>query len=431
MTMFMGEQVRRDEPRLEVLRRHFQQNLEDIIALGAGAGARVVVSTMVSNLKDWPPFGSLHRVGLTEAQRLEWDKHYQLGAAAEQAGDVQGAIRSYAQAAQLDNEFAELHFRWGGCCLAAGQPEAARTHFVLARDLDTLRFRTDSRLNELIRRTVAAQTGRGVRLVDAEKEFNRHSRQGIPGEEWLHEHVHFTFAGNYLLARLFAEELAGWFPPSITARAASRQDWPSAEVCAARLGFTDTQRYEITRLLERRFAEPIYRQQLGHAERYERLLQELAGLRAAAKPVARHRAVEACRQASAGAPDDWTLHELTARLLGGLDDYAAAESEWRQVNRLIPHAARPYSEIGKLQQQQGKANEARAAFGKALELNPDWVDAHVGLGAVCSQQGKHSEASRHFRNALRLDPTRREAEEGLRKPAFDSTPRLPPAPSGS
>ena len=415
MTMFLGEQVRRDDPRLAVLRDNFQKNLQDIIALGRGAGARVVVSTIVSRLRDWPPFGSLHRADLTEAQRLEWERLYQVGVAAETAGDMPGAIRSYEQAARIDSEFAELHFRWGRCFLTLGQPEDARAHFALARDFDTLRFRSDSRLNELIRQTVAAQPGGEVRLLDAEKSFERQSTNGIPGAEWLYEHVHFTFTGNYLLARLFAEEVAAALPPSARPDSAASRVWLSEDECASRLGYTDSQRYEIANLLRRRFEEPIYRQQLDHAERVTQVEQELASLRGAAKPAARHRALLVCRRALASAPDDWVLHDLTARLLGGLDDRAAAESEWRQVSRLIPHAALSYTEIGKLQQQQGNAHEAIVAFCRAIEVNPDHAEAYVGLGSVYSQQGRRTDAIRSFRKALRLDPTRQEAADGLAK----------------
>ncbi len=423
MTMFAGEQVRRDDPRLAVLRSQFQTNLQDIIALGWGAGARVVVSTMVSRLRDWPPFASLHRADLTEAQRVEWEKLYQAGVAADAAGDLPGAIRSYEQAAQLDNEFAELHFRWGRCCLTLGRREEARNHFVLARDFDPLRFRTDSRLNELIRQTVAAQPGDGVRLLEADKVFDRQSTNGIPGAEWLYEHVHFTFAGNYLLARLFAEEVAAVLPPSARSQSLVTRDWLSEDECASRLGYTDSQHYEIANLIRLRFEEPIYSQQLDNAERLSRMQQELANLRGAAKPAARRRAVEACRRALASAPDDWVLHDLTARLLGGLNDCAAAEAEWRQVSRLIPHAGGPHTEIGKLRQQQGNAPEAIAAFSRAIEVNPDYAEAYLGLGSVYSQQGRRSEAIRSFRKALQLDPTRREAVDGLAKLSAGSTRR--------
>jgi len=413
MSMFMSQQVRRDDPRLESLNRHFQRNLGDLIALGTDAGARVVVSTMVSRLRDWPPFGSLHRGGLTEADRVEWERFYNAGVTAQTNRAFEAAIRNYESAAKLDETYADLHFQWGTCCLALGQTNEAKTHLTLARDLDTLRFRTDSRHNESIRQTTARHAERGVRLLDAERHFERQSKHGMPGEELLYEHVHFTFEGNYLLARLFADEVAAMLPNRAAPRSQPPAAWLSIEECAARLGYTDSQRYEIAKVVRRRFDEPIYRQQLGHAERLKQLDDELAGLRGHAKPVARRRAMEVCRQASASNPGDWMLHELTARLLVGLDDFSAAEAEWREVARLIPHAARSHNEIGKLLQQQGKNDQARASFAKALELNPDSADAHVGLGNLDRAEGSRSRAIGHFRQALSLDPTRTETAKDL------------------
>lgn len=422
MTMFLGQQVRRNDPRLPALRDHFQANLQEIIRLGRDAGARVVVSTLASRLRDWPPFASLHRVDLTETRRIEWENFYQAGAAAEASGDLPAALRDYARAAQLDNEFADLHFRWGRCCLAAGQIEEGRAHLTLARDLDTLRFRTDSPLNDLIRRSVATQAHDRLRLVDAERFFERSSTNGVPGAEWFHEHVHFTFAGNYQLARLFADEVAAALPAAALPES-DAGDWLPETTCAERLGYTDSQRYEIANLIRRRFDEPIYRQQLEHAERVNRIEQALADLRGAAKPAGRSRALGVCRRALALAPNDWILHELTARLLGGLDDRAAAEAEWRQVARLIPHAALPHTEIGKLQLQQGNADRAVAAFRQAIELNPDFAEAYVGLGNAYSQRGEEPEAIRTYQKALELDPTRTEAADALSRRSAGSKRR--------
>jgi tetratricopeptide (TPR) repeat protein len=215
------------------------------------------------------------------------------------------------------------------------------------------------------------------------------------------------------LARLFADEVAAGLPPSLRSPSSDTQGWLTEEECARRLGYTDTQRHEIANLILRRLEEPIYSRQLDHVERLSLVREEIAGLRGAVKPTALRRALEVCRTALESAPDDWRLHEMTARLLSDLNDHAAAEIEWRRVSQLIPHAAGPHTEIGKLQQQQGNAQGAVVAFRRAVEVNPDYAEAHAQLGAAYGQMGKRSEAIRSFRKALQLDPTRSEAMEGL------------------
>ncbi len=415
MSMFLQNQVRQSDPRLPALHEHFRSNLQEIIALGRASGAKVLVSTVVSRLRDWAPFGSLHRIDLPEAQRAEWERFYQAGVTAEDAADFSEAIHNYQQASQWDHEFAELHFRWARCCLALGRMEAATEHFALARDLDTLRFRTDSALNDLIRETVAAQRDGGVRLLEAETWFAVHSTNGIPGGEWLCDHVHFTFSGNYRLARLFAEDMTADLP-SRTPTLPGARDWLSEEDCADRLGRTDTQRYEVASVIERRYQEPVYLGQLDHTGHVSEIHRELANLRGATKPAAVEHSLQVCRKALEGSPNDWRLHELIARLLSNMNASAASEAEWRQVSTLIPQAGKPHTEIGKLEQQQGNLQAAIAAFLRAIRVNPDDVEAHVGLGTAYARLGRRSDARHSFRKALQLDPTRIDARDALAAP---------------
>jgi len=53
---------------------------------------------------------------------------------------------------------------------------------------------------------------------------------------------------------------------------------------------------------------------------------------------------------------------------------------------------------------QGKLPEAAAAYGRALSLKPDHVEAHYNLGIVLQAQGKLEEAAASYRRALSLRP---------------------------
>lgn len=424
MSMFLNHRVRREDPGLARVYRHFEHNLGQILKQGRAAGARVIVSTMVSRVRDWPPFASLHRPDLTATQRQAWEKHYQAAVAAEEASDLAAAMQHYEHAAQLDDTHAELLYRWGRTCLAAGKTDDARRHLTAARDLDTLRFRTDSHLNAIIREFVAASSD-GVHLVDAERAFAEVSPEELPGEEWLYEHVHFNFAGNYRLARLFADELAPHLASVPAGLQAQPPPWLAEERCAARLAYSDSQRHDVARILERRFAEAIYQGQLGHTGRLARLEAEIMSLRASAKPTGRRRGLELCRQALTTAPDDWVLHDLAARLLGVLGDANGAQAAWREVARLIPHHARPYTELAKLDQARGDLEAAVAGFRQALAVNPDAAEALEGLGLIYASQGRSREANGYLRRALRLDPTRQAARDALAQNPRGSTSKRP------
>jgi tetratricopeptide (TPR) repeat protein len=55
-------------------------------------------------------------------------------------------------------------------------------------------------------------------------------------------------------------------------------------------------------------------------------------------------------------------------------------------------------------QQRGELAAAEAAYRRALELDPRYVDALVNLGAVLSRGGRHEESVRCYERALQIDP---------------------------
>lgn len=60
----------------------------------------------------------------------------------------------------------------------------------------------------------------------------------------------------------------------------------------------------------------------------------------------------------------------------------------------------------------GKREEALAAYGKALEIDPACPSAHLNLAVVAIQTGNFADAEQHYRQALPGRPTA-EAHNGL------------------
>ena len=258
MEMFMGNQVAADDPRLPAVYDNFRQNLIDICGIARRAGAGVILSTVAVNLKDCPPFASQHRSDLSPEELTKWKSLYQAGVELESKEKWPEAIAKYEAAARIDDRFAELPFRLGRCLAALGRSAEARDQFVLARDLDALRFRADSRINAIIREVAAEQEAAGVRLVDAEQSLANSDLAvgGIPGEGLFYEHVHFTFDGNYLLARAFLDEVEAALPQL----AASRKQEPilSREQCAESLALTPWDEYQMANLMAEVTSRPPF-----------------------------------------------------------------------------------------------------------------------------------------------------------------------------
>ena len=336
MEMFLRNPVAADDPRLPVVYDDFRQNLVDICQVAGRAGARVVLSTVAVNLKDCPPFASQHRSGLSAADLAKWEMLYQAGVELEGKEKWREAIAKYEAAAKIDDRFAELAFRRGRCLAAFDRWKQAREQFVLACDLDALRFRADSRINETIRDVAAEQKAAGVRFVDAEQSLAKEDLAvgGIPGDGLFYEHVHFTFDGNYLLAGALLKEVEAALPQ--LAVSGKQEPLPSRERCADLLALTPWDEYQMAEYMKKLTARPPFTNQLDHVARQGLVKKQVAELkRVAGAPQALQMAFAAYEAAMEKTPDDWPLHYRFGKLAMFCGRYKPAAEHLRIVSKKL------------------------------------------------------------------------------------------------
>lgn len=276
MEMFMDQQVRGDAPQLRMAYGNFASNLRDIITVARKAGAQVVLSTIATNVKDCAPFASLHREGIREDELQRWNALVQQGEAGEKAGSPAEALQAYLAAMEIDSQYAELQFRVARCLWAIGDFDHARERYLLAEELDTLRFRADQGINKTIR-SVTAEAGHGVELVDSNAIFAEHSEHGVPGSNLFYEHVHMNAAGNYLIARSLFAKIATMLPRQ--SQSAGPDTVPTQEQCERLLGLTPYDRSRIVNMELRKMQHPPFTNQLNHDDQVLALKQESANLK--------------------------------------------------------------------------------------------------------------------------------------------------------
>src|SRR5579872_3881062 len=265
MEMFLDKQVSGTSPLMKYAYANFEANLRETVAVARAAGARVIVSTVATNLKDCAPFASMHRDGLSQDDLRLWTAFVQQGSDLENARSFAEALKAYQAAAKIDDQYAELEFRMARSLWMLGDSAAAREHFQRSRDLDTLRFRADSRIND-INRSVAA-SAQGAELVDADAIFSRQSPNGIVGSDLVYEHVHMTPAGNYLLARAMFLQIASKMPAQ-GGRAVTEAD------CEKLLAFTPHDRVRIAGEMFERLQKPPFTNQSNHSDQLLRLAMQ-------------------------------------------------------------------------------------------------------------------------------------------------------------
>lgn len=403
MKMFLDQQVAAEDPRMASVYQSFERNLEEIITTGKRSGAGVVVSTVAVNLRDCAPFASVHRPPLSVEDKVKWDKAYQLGSAARREGRPAEAMKYFAEAAGLDASYAELRFQQGQCALALGKNVEALDDFKAARDLDTLRFRCDTRLNKLIRASTTNRENERILLADVERAFANASKDGLPGTDYFYEHVHPNFSGNYLLARTLAVEVEALLPANRASR--SDQPWPSEADCARRLGWSDWSRLGVLRDVQARVQAPPFLQQVNHAEQLHTLTIQVEALSPSSQP----RGLLAARETVAAAlvkfPDDAVLLGLLASLqqLGGQTESAIAST--RRALELLPTNPQTWLQLGLLLIRQQNIDEASSAFRRAVELDPADALARQNLAQSLWQTGRRKEAMVQYRKAVELQPS--------------------------
>ncbi len=144
----------------------YETNLNDLLEVLNDHQIPVLLSNLVSNEKDLPPFVSDPTAGEAAA-----------------AAQFEQGQRAYTQ-----KEFA-----------------GAKAHFVQAKERDQLRFRAPEAMNKVVEQL--AKRHANVALVNAQQVFAAHSPHGIFGQETLLEHVHPNLYGYALLSEAFYQAL--------------------------------------------------------------------------------------------------------------------------------------------------------------------------------------------------------------------------------
>ncbi len=401
LNMFKDHRLRYDDPSRLRAYENFKKNLEDMLQIGCNAGVPVILSTVGSNLKDCAPFASLHKKGLDGNQKTEWDGLYQQGIALDSAGNYPDALEAYKQASAIDPQYAELHFRAARCQLALTNSNEALNEFELARDDDTLAFRADSRINQIIKDSAERPANKGVYLMDAARMLAENSPAEIPGNELFYEHVHLNFAGNYLLGLAFAGQVVKVLPKSILAQGKSK--WASAELCDERLSVSPWDRFRVWQENYSRVSEPPFTDQLNDVPRAKFYMAKLKELNSEMTEDAREQSRATYIEALKLAPDDYMLRENFAQFLDQTGDWDEAVRQEQLASKLLPQSPTAYYRTGELLIREGRTGDAAVCFSRALAMRGDYEPALNDLGLILANQQKTAEAAELFKRVLEIN----------------------------
>jgi len=416
MKMPLEKQVRADDPRMETVYRHFQKNVEDIRNTARKSGAKIVFCTVATNLKDSPPFASLHRPGLTQTDKEKWDDIYRQGIEYETTQKYAEAVERYLAAEKIDDSFADLQFRLGRCYWAVGEYDKAGQRYVNARQLDTLRYRADTRINEIIRNAAGGKDAEGVYLVDTEKAIGDNCLHGITGEELFYEHAHLNFRGNYVLAKTALEQIEKILPERVKSHKADARPLLTEADCAKRLAYTGWAKYKIADYILNGFIKNSpFTEQLYHNEQVKRMERELEDLkRTNLARSALDKSAAEYQSAIQNNNSDWWLHWKYGQLLSeDMKDNPAAIKQYQIVVNLLPQFYAAYSTLGSLLDQAGDLDALIFYNTKAIQIKPTFPTAHYLLAKTYQTHGAVDKAIKHYYKTIELQPDHLLAYNGL------------------
>jgi len=457
--MFLDHKIRADDPELDRTYESFADNVNGICRASRKTGIPVILSTVGVNLRDCPPFASLHRDGISPTLRDEWERRYR------KAGELQDreshhlALEHLSAAEAIDSVYAELHYRKGRSYESLGDLANAEGAYARARDLDALRLRADSVINRIIRDTANRIPGNGVYVVDAEEALSAESPNGIAGKDLFYEYVHMTIAGNYVVARVFYDAINRLLPARVMRHATGREVL-SLDACKQHLAYTDYSRSMLAEEMLRFLGRPPFTFQLHNDRRRQRFRDQVLEVarirnRQSYDLISRQYEDRLAYTAARRGEADWLIllnYGLFLRYFSPADPHA--EEQLRDALEQVPQSddviraliesllsqgkygeadacyrdrlaffhQSPYFEyqVGNLYAAAKEHTRAAAHYQKAIDLEPCWGEAHYLLaGALMKGEhlspGARERALRHLEKALAINPENKHVRRQLRE----------------
>ena len=350
MQMFTKHGVPHDDPRMESVYDHYEDNLVSIIETLRDKGIHVVLSSVPVNLQHSAPFMSVHNRDLSSNLLEQWRESTRNGAQSSDQGDWDGAIAHFQAALAIDPDYADTHFRLATAFKNIGQFQQAKTHYQRALDLDALRFRADTTINEIIRRVAAGIDDDAVTFVDSAAAAERASQPFQPGWNLFLEHVHYDFAGNHVISAEVSRSIMSRLTGTDT-----YQPLPSVEV-ASRVGFPNFDTIAEIRNLQGMIQHPPFPGQSNYVELQQSLDDRLQSV---IKEVGSSTAVLQKRREVADAGlTDWKVHFELAVLNQRLGNTRAMYDDLNKILELYPYNRETYMKIAEAMSKDGKWREA-------------------------------------------------------------------------
>ena len=317
-----------DSPELKKVYADFRANLESIVRSGKKSGTEVLLSTVAVNLRTCSPL-------LPE-------------------GSAQNSWKA--------------------------------RDFAKARDLDAYRFRADSRTNEIIRKVASNDR---LRLIDSAQRFAMLEPEA--SEPLFLDHVHFTLAGNSLIAGLIVENILD-----------QQERNPRPPSQNPTLGFTRFDRHGILKIMQGRLSRAPFLKQSTNglsAKRLQPMIERLAPNSTEVLEAIDQKYLEAIE----AHPQDPFVRNNYITFLLSHNLAVEARPHCQKALELAPWDPKTHYHMGLVLAGSQNPTNARRHLQNAIVIEPGYHLSHSLLGSLL-MDGDPESALEHLYAALRIEP---------------------------
>lgn len=371
--MAQEQTIALDSPLYDKTVAIFRQNLDDILRRAEKDSLPVFIGTLVSNLKDQPPFISIPPEGESETVILQHIRTRLNGQTLETRSAVLDSFK------RRYPGFARVYYLSGRIKHALGDYPSAGADFKRAKDLDGLRFRAPSDFNTVIQDLGASR--RNTIVVPVDSFFSAASPHGLVGNNLIWEHLHPNLDGYFLMAKSFASSINAVIPPE---NAPCNEDSLYGTIAVSTLD-SAMARYRLEILMA---GWPF------HPESQFKSVRDLAP--------------ETFEDSLAVAVLTKQLNYEKAHVIAALrytktGRWRRAVKEYRVLAETFPHNESPWLALGRIYIQHRRFEEALPVLKTALSLTDDGFTAKW-VGTILLQKGKSRQALAYLKDARRRLP---------------------------
>lgn len=265
MQMFLDQSIVESDPRLHGVYCLYRHNLTNTVESALNSDAGILLCNVPTNIRDFAPFLAVDPKSFSEEITFKRNSLIAQGDEALTRFHEKDALALYRSAYELSPNNADVVYRIGRTLLSLNQIKEAKSSFERARDLDALRFRADSNLNDIVQEVSEKES---CCFSDLVKVAADHSQCEIPGNEFFYEHVHLSMYGTYYVAcDLFQQVSSALLSAGKVVQ--TRNELPSYSYICKRLAYTPYDQGLITYELIHRFEEAPFKGQFGSKSRLQ------------------------------------------------------------------------------------------------------------------------------------------------------------------